>query len=345
MLFHRRTTLLRRTACAGLLCLTSVACAAAQRVRSVLPRDDGWVDKTLHRSGFITVQRGVRIHYLDFGGTGPALLLVPGIGNTAHAYDDFAPALTDRFHVYAMTRRGFGESSHPEKGYDIPRLAQDIKAVMDSLHLAQVELVGHSFAGQEMTHVARAYPTRVHRLVYLDAAFDSFAVDSVQRTIFTTPMPYPEKAPLTDADTASYKAYVSYVHSSRGVNIPESDIRVRVRYDGIVEELGVGYQGIGLESASERQHWETLPHPALAIFAVRDSFAQSEPWVTADTAWRNEVQAVLDKSAKVEAFAVADFKRAPRGEALIIHGGHHWVFVSHRDEVLKAVRAFLLRPS
>ena len=58
--------------------------------------------------------------------------------------------------------------------------------------------------------------------------------------------------------------------------------------DGIpVEELGVGYQGIGREVDAERQHWETLPRPALAVFAVRDSFAQSEPWITADTSWRS----------------------------------------------------------
>jgi non-heme chloroperoxidase len=325
--------------------LAALGCASGQRVRSALPRDDGWVDKTPHKVGFITVQRGVKIHYLDFGGTGPPLLLVPGIGNTAHAYDDFAPGLIDRFHVYAMTRRGFGESSHPAKGYDIPRLAQDIRTVMDSLHLTQVELVGHSFAGQEMTHFARAYPARVHKLVYLDGAFDNIAVDSVSQTVFTAAMPYPPKPPLTDDDTATYRAYVDYVHSSRGVNIPESDIRVRVKYDGIVEELGIGYQGIGREAVAERQHWETLTHPALAVFAVRDSFEQSEPWVTADTSWRGYVQAVLDKSAEVEAFAVADFKRAPRGEALVVHGGHHWVFVSHREQVLKAVRAFLLRPS
>ena len=91
---------------------------------------------------------------------------------------------------------------------------------MDSLHLSQVELVGHSFAGQEMTHFVRTYPARVHRLVYLDAAFDNVAVDSVSQTIFTAPMPYPEKPPLTDDDTATYKAYVSYVHSSRGVQNP-----------------------------------------------------------------------------------------------------------------------------
>lgn len=319
--------------------------ANAQRDPTALPHDDGWIDRTPHRSGFVTVQRGVRIHYLDFGGNGPPVLLVPGIGNTAHAYDDFAPGLTDRFHVYAMTRRGFGESSHPAHGYDIPRLTQDIKAVVDSLHLGRVDLVGHSFAGQELTHFAHAYPSRVRRLVYLDGAFDNIAVDSVSQSIFTDPMPYPTKPPLTDADTSTYPAYVKYVHASRGVNIPESDIRVRVKYDGIVEELGVGYTGIGREASSERQHWERLRQPALAIFAVRDSFAQSEPWITADTSSRADVQAVLDKSAEVAAFAVADFTRAPRGEALVVHGGHHWVFVSHHDRVLKAVRDFLLRPS
>lgn len=331
-----------RVAWAALLVLGAGA-AFAQRVPSALPADDGWVDKAPHKSGFITVQRGVRIHYLDFGGNGPAVLLVPGIGNTAHAYDDFAPALTDRFHVYAMTRRGFGESSHPETGYDIPRLAQDIRTVMDTLRLASVDLVGHSFAGQEMTHFARRYPARVRKLVYLDGAYDNVTVDSISQTVFTAAMPYPVKEPLTDDDTASYKAYVKYVHSSRGVNIPESDIRVRVKYDGIVEELGVGYQGIGQEAGVERQHWETLRIPALAIFAVRDSFAQSEPWVTADTAWRDEVQEVLDKSAQVAQFAVTDFKRAPRGQTLVVRGGHHWVFVSHRAQVLAAVRAFLSR--
>ena len=337
--FYRRTLLLTS------LCLTAVACASAQRVRPALPRDDGWVDQTPHKSGFITVQRGVRIHYLDFGGTGPALFLVPGIGNTAHAYDDFAPGLTDRFHVYAMTRRGFGESSHPAKGYDIPRLAQDIRTVMDSLHLTQVELVGHSFAGQEMTHFVRAYPARVHKLVYLDGAFDNIAVDSVSQTVFTAAMPYPPKPPLTDDDTATYRAYVDYVHSSRGVNIPESDIRVRVKYDGIIEELGVGYQGIGREAATERQHWETLRHPGAgdlrrarlvrAVGAVGD-----RGHVVARRRAGGARQVRRSRGVRGCRLQASSARRG-----LVVHGGHHWVFVSHREQVLKAVRAFLLRPS
>ena len=330
---------------AATLIVSAASCAHGQRPSSVRRHDDGWIDTAPHRSGFIPVQHGVRIHYLDFGGTGPAVLLVPGIGNSAHAYDDFAPGLTDRFHVYAVTRRGFGESSHPASGYDIPRLTLDIKVVMDALHLGQVDLVGHSFAGQELTYFAKTYPARVRKLVYLDGAFDYAAADSVSHAVFPAAMPYPTKAPLTDADTSSDGAYVKYVHASRGVNIPESDIRVRVTSDGIVEDLGIGYQGIGREAQTRRQHWEALRQPALAIFAVRDSFAQSEPWITADTTSRADVQAVLDKSKAVEAFTAADFTRAPRGEVVVIHGGHHWVFVSHRERVLKAVREFLLRPS
>jgi pimeloyl-ACP methyl ester carboxylesterase len=328
---------------AAAMCLLAFSTLEGQRRGPRLPRDDGWVDRTPHRAGFITVQRDVRLHYLDYGGTGPPLLLLPGIGNTAHAYDDFAPALTDRFRVYAITRRGFGESTHPERGYTLERLSQDIRAVMDSLRLTRVDLVGHSFAGQEMTHFSRRYPTRVRKLVYLDGAFDNITVDSFAQTVFTAPMPYPSKAPLTHEDTSTFAAYVKYVHSSRGVKIPESDIRVRVRYDGIVEELGVGYTGIGMEVNTERQEWEKLRHPALAVFALRDRFEQSEPWITADTSWRTEVQAVIDKQREVTEFAVADFKRAPRSEALALRGGHHWIFISHRDEVLKAVRDFLGR--
>ena len=316
----------------------------AQRVPSRLPRDDGWRDTTTHRAGFITVQRGVRLHYLDFGGTGPTVLLLPGIGNTAHAYDDFAPRLTDRYRVYAITRRGFGESSHPAGGYDMQRLVEDIRVVMDSLKLTQVDLIGHSFAGQEMTRLVRTYPHRVRRMVYLDGAFDNITVDSIAQEVFTAPMAYPARDPIRTADTSSYRAYINYVYSTRGVRIPESDIRVRVKHDGIIEELGVGYTGIGREAETERQEWEKLRHPALGIFAVRDRFDQSEPWVKADTSWRADVQAYLDKAKIVNDLAVADFKRAPRAEALVISGGHHWIFVSHRDVVLAAVRAFLAKP-
>ena len=148
-----------------------------------------------------------------------------GLGNTAHAFDNFAPSFTDRFHVVALTRRGFGESSHPETGYETPRLVEDIRAAIDKLHLGRVILIGHSIAGEEMTRFAGKYPDRVAKLVYLDAAYDRVAADSMLSEIFPVPPDVPPRPQPTAADTATPAAYVDFVHRTRGVDIPESDIR------------------------------------------------------------------------------------------------------------------------
>src|ERR1019366_2274860 len=54
---------------------------------------------------------------LDWGGVGRPVVLLSGLGNTAHVFDEFAPKLAVGFHVYGVTRRGFGASSIPTDGY------------------------------------------------------------------------------------------------------------------------------------------------------------------------------------------------------------------------------------
>jgi hypothetical protein len=63
---------------------------------------------------FVTVDEGVQLEVLHWGGSGRALVLLAGSGNTAHVFDDFAPKLIGCCDVYGITRRGFGRSSHPE---------------------------------------------------------------------------------------------------------------------------------------------------------------------------------------------------------------------------------------
>ena len=55
----------------------------------------------------------MKLEVLDWGGSGRGLVLLAGLGSTAHVYDDFAPKLTSEYHVYGITRRGFGASSAP----------------------------------------------------------------------------------------------------------------------------------------------------------------------------------------------------------------------------------------
>jgi hypothetical protein len=52
-----------------------------------------WKDPSPHVTRFITVDQGVKLEVLDWGGSGRPLVLLAGGGNTAHVFDDFAPKL------------------------------------------------------------------------------------------------------------------------------------------------------------------------------------------------------------------------------------------------------------
>jgi pimeloyl-ACP methyl ester carboxylesterase len=299
---------------------------------------DSWRDTAHHTSGLVRVAPSVRLHYLDFGGTGPTILFLAGLGNTAHSFDDFAPLLTDKFHVVALTRRGFGESDHPESGYDTRRLVADIRAAITALHLGRVTVIGHSIAGEEMTRLAGQYPALVDKLVYLDAAYDRVSADAQLQEIFPVPPNLPGRPEPTAADTANPAAYVAFVHRVRGVNIPEADIRARFKYDGWREEITSSYQSI----EAEHPNYSAVKAPALAIYAVTDSVTQLEPWQRGDrdhaAAWQDVVRGLdrVDRSSRDQ------FRReVENGTVLEIRGAHHWVFVSNRDEVIAAVRRFL----
>src|SRR5206468_8408888 len=100
---------------------------------------------------FVTVEDDVRLEVLDWGGSGRPIVLLAGSGNTAHVFDDFAPKLTACCHVFGITRRGYGASSHPASGYDDQRLADDVFQVLKVLKIDKPILAGHSMAGGELT--------------------------------------------------------------------------------------------------------------------------------------------------------------------------------------------------
>jgi non-heme chloroperoxidase len=117
---------------------------------------------------------------LDWGGTGRPVVLLAGLGGTAHAFDAFARKLTLTFHVYGITRRGYGASTAPEpfaENYTAERLGEDVVAVLDTLRIERPILIGHSFAGEELSFIGNRHPERVAGLVYLDAG-GRFALSS-----------------------------------------------------------------------------------------------------------------------------------------------------------------------
>ena len=131
-------------------------------------------DVSPHTVQFVTVDNDVKLEVLDWGGSGRPLVLLAGLGNTAHVFDTFALQLNGANHVYGITRRGFGGSSAPAPGdtnYSADRLGDDVLAVVDSLKLNRPVLVGHSIAGEELSSVGSRRPEKIAGLIYLDAGY------------------------------------------------------------------------------------------------------------------------------------------------------------------------------
>jgi non-heme chloroperoxidase len=129
-------------------------------------------DTSPHKVMFITVDEGVKLEVLDFGGTGPPLVLLTGLGDNAHVFDQFALNFTGRNRVYGITRRGYGRSDKPApttENYDANRLGDDVLAVIAALNLDRPVLAGHSIAGEELSSIGSRHPERIAGLIYLDA--------------------------------------------------------------------------------------------------------------------------------------------------------------------------------
>jgi pimeloyl-ACP methyl ester carboxylesterase len=128
-------------------------------------------DSSPHTTRYVTVDKDVSLEVLDWGGSGRPVVLLAGLGDTAHVFDQFAPKLTRWYHVYGITRRGFGNSSTPLSGYSADRLGDDVLAVLDAFHLKRPILVGSSIGGEELSSIGSRYPQRVAGLVYLEAGY------------------------------------------------------------------------------------------------------------------------------------------------------------------------------
>ena len=89
-------------------------------------------------------------------------------------FDEFAPRVAKFYHVYGITRRGFGASSKPANGYRTDRRADDVLAILDSLGLKHPVIAGHSLGGEELSSIGSRHPDRVAGLIYLDPSTGAY---------------------------------------------------------------------------------------------------------------------------------------------------------------------------
>jgi pimeloyl-ACP methyl ester carboxylesterase len=119
---------------------------------------------------FVSIE-GVRYHYQEFPGPGPATVLLHGFGSSTYTWREVIPHLTDQgFHVWALDMKGFGWSDKPAgAAYDPITLMEEVNAWMAAMGLRETVFVGNSLGGAIGLMLAMAHPERMARLVLIDS--------------------------------------------------------------------------------------------------------------------------------------------------------------------------------
>jgi pimeloyl-ACP methyl ester carboxylesterase len=139
---------------------------------------------------FLNAADGTQIHFNDWG-SGRPVVLVHGWPLTADMWEYQSVFLAEHgFRVVTYDRRGFGRSGQPWSGYDYDTLASDLGAVIETLDLTGVTLVGFSMGGGEVArYAAHAGADRVSRVALISAVTPYLAkmpdnAEGVDRGVF-----------------------------------------------------------------------------------------------------------------------------------------------------------------
>ena len=334
--------------------------------RYAFPQSIEWKDPSPHKVTMVTVDDNVQLEVLDWGGpsrqgSGQALVLLAGLGGTAHHYDDVAPALSARYRVVGVTRRGHRGSSAALDGYGFPRLAEDVLRVIDAVGLTNPIVIGHSFAGEEMHVLGARHSAKIRGLVYVDAAFDrgdsadTEAFNAVARTVPSAPS-------AREEDLASFTALRAHLDKYGGAG-PEGHLRTRYRTnpDGSVGGLWAPDLPVrqtmtkAMQAAYNPYNPERIRVPALAIYAIpksaddlmrrgssdRLAFPELAARAADDPALRERVEQLYlltrDRVRKHEKWFEAF---AERGRVVELSGTHNLI-ISNPREVLDQIEAFV----
>jgi pimeloyl-ACP methyl ester carboxylesterase len=304
-----------------------------------------WRDPSSHRVQFVTVEDKVRLEVLDWGGTGRPLVLLAGLGNTAHVYDDFASKLTAKYHVYGITRRGFGASSVPDAGYGADRLGDDVLTVLDSLKLTRPVIAGHSYAGSELSSIGSRYPDRVAGLVYFDAVFPySFdngkgpSLEHLKETNAQLQMAASRMPAPSSADLASFAAYQAYEKRHNGRTFPEAEYRMQriPAPDGSVGQSRVPPRVFQAILAGMKK-FADIQGPVLAFIAAPQDLG---PWF--NTSVDPEVRRIVAQTQPAkETIAKAFEEGVPNAHVVRMPNVNHYVFLTKEADVLREMNTFI----
>jgi non-heme chloroperoxidase len=310
-------------------------------------KETEWVtDSSPHSVQFIAVENDVKLEVLDWGGTGRPVVFLAGLGNTAHAFDKFAPKLTATYHVYGITRRGFGLSGAPTPAngnYSADRLGDDVLVVIDSLKLNRPVLVGHSIAGEELSSIGSRHPEKVAGLIYLDAGYPYAFYDQAHGNMQIDSIDVKKKLEqFLSGDVKNQKQFLNDLQTS--MSQLEKDVQETQKQIASMPALpprqGPG-PAIPMAIIAGEQKYTEIHVPILAIYAVPHNLGpmMNSPMLKDNPTAQAAMKAndLATTSTQANAFEAG----VPSAHVVRLPNADHFVFNSNEADVLREMNAFM----
>ncbi|MFF4943017.1 alpha/beta fold hydrolase [Streptomyces rubiginosohelvolus] len=265
----------------------------------------------------------VELYYEDQG-AGQPVVLIHGYPLNGHSWERQTRDLLDAgYRVITYDRRGFGRSSKVGTGYDYDTFSADLNALLESLDLREVVLVGFSMGTGELArYVARYGHERVAKLAFL-AALEPFLVARDDN-----PEGVPQEVFDGIAAAAKGDRYAWYTQFFADFYNLDDTLGSRISQEAVTASWNVATSSAPVAAYAVVPSW--IEDFRADVQAVRDS---GKPALI--------LHGTADRILPIDATARRFRRELPEAQYVEIEGAPHGLLWTHAEEVNAALRAFL----
>ncbi|MDE2939274.1 MAG: alpha/beta hydrolase [Chloroflexota bacterium] len=151
---------------------------------------------------------GITHHFLEWEDENkPPLVMVHATGLSSHTWLPIAGKLAADYHVLALDQRGHGDTEPSDCGYSFELVGQDLAAVIDTLGLEQVSMVGHSSGGLAAMMAASLIPGRIRQTCLVETRVGERPANSPPGELLQRAQRTRQKRLIWDSRQAMSEAY------------------------------------------------------------------------------------------------------------------------------------------
>ncbi|MBL8814975.1 MAG: alpha/beta fold hydrolase [Planctomyces sp.] len=300
----------------------SPAAGAPSELKRIAANREGFADEYPFTSNWFS-HEGHAIHYLDEG-TGPVLLMVHGNPTWSFAWRNLIKGLRDQYRIIAVDHLGCGFSEKPQDRslYTLDLHIRRLMALVESLGLQKITLIGHDWGGAIGMGTAVRIPERFERFILMNTA--AFRSSAIPRRIALCRIPWLGRIGVQGFNLfagAAIRMAVEHPLSesaAKGFLAPYDKWEHRVAVHEFVQDIPLEPSHISYQTLCDVENGleQFRHHPMLLAWGMKD-------WCFTPSFF--------------EQFR----SRFPDAQTHCISDAGHYIFEDAKDELLSVIRKFL----